>query len=267
MSALYVIGIGPGDADGMTAEARASLARCEAVYGYTAYIDLVRPCVPTGTDLVSTPMTREVERCRLALESAASGRTTAMVCSGDAGVYGMASPVLELASSYPSVKVEVISGVTAAQSGAALLGAPLAHDYVVISLSDLLTPWETIERRLEAAAAGDFCICLYNPRSSRRSWTLAKAAEILLRTLPADRPCGWARNIGREGESCGTCTLSELAELEADMFTTVFVGNSATRMIDGRLVTPRGYREAGRSEDAESPADGASGLHAVQDER
>lgn len=244
MSTLYVIGIGPGGARGMTVEAHEALARCGAVFGYTAYIELVRDAVAPGTRLVATPMTREVERCRLALESAASGEVTALVCSGDAGVYGMASPVLELAPEYPGADVEAVPGVTAALSGAALLGAPIAHDFAVISLSDLLTPWELIGRRLRAAAAGDFCISLYNPRSRRRDWTLARAVEVLLESLPSERPCGWAREIGRDGEGCGVLTLGELRDFPADMFTTVFIGNSATRIEGGRLVTPRGYREA-----------------------
>ena len=198
--------------------------------------------VPDAAHL-ATPMMHEVERCRLALSRAQSGEAVALVCSGDAGVYGMASPVLELAEDYPDVDVEVIAGATAAQSGSAVLGAPLAHDFAVVSLSDLLTPWEVIERRLAAVASADFCICLYNPRSRKRADRLSRAAKIMLEWKAPDTLCGWVRNIGREGQQSGMCRLSELGEFDADMFTTVFVGNADTKRVGGRMVTPRGYRE------------------------
>ena len=226
MGKLFVVGIGPGGPDGMTIAARRALEAADIVVGYTKYVELALAAVPDAAHL-ATPMMHEVERCRLALSRAQSGEAVALVCSGDAGVYGMASPVLELAEDYPDVDVEVIAGATAAQSGSAVLGAPLAHDFAVVSLSDLLTPWEVIERRLAAVASADFCICLYNPRSRKR----------------ADRLCGWVRNIGREGQQSGMCRLSELGEFDADMFTTVFVGNADTKRVGGRMVTPRGYRE------------------------
>ena len=187
-------------------------------------------------------MTQELERCRHALEEAERGRTVALVCSGDAGVYGLASPVLELLPDYPDVEVEIVPGVTAALSGAAKLGAPLGHDFCVISLSDLLTPWEQIEKRLRCAAEGDFAVVLYNPASRRRREHLKKACDILLTFRSAETPCGWIRNIGREGEEKGFLTLGELREAELDMFTTVFIGSSTTRLLGGSLVTPRGYR-------------------------
>lgn len=241
MGVLYIVGLGPGANDGMTLAAHKALSRCDAIVGYSAYIDLLEGAYP-GARRVSTGMMREIERCRAALDLARGGGAVGLVCSGDAGVFGMASPVLELSAGYPDVEVEVVCGVTAAQSGSAVLGAPLAQDFAVISLSDLLTPWEEIERRLEAAAWADFCIALYNPRSKKRSGHLARASEILLRHKGPDTVCGWVRMIGREGQSHGTCALSELASLEADMFTTVFVGNAATRAAGGRMVTPRGYR-------------------------
>lgn len=245
MSKLYVVGIGPGGAQGMTCEARAALEACDVIVGYTAYVKLVEPLFP-GKEMLSTPMMKEIDRCRMAVERAAAGEAVAMVCSGDAGVYGMASPILELAADDDRVDVEVVAGVSAAMSGSAVLGAPLSHDFAVVSLSDLLTPWEAIERRLRAAAQADFCLALYNPRSNKRPEHLARAARILLETLPAETPCGWVRNIGREGQESGILTLGGLPDLEADMFTTVFVGNSATRVMGGRLVTPRGYRTEGR---------------------
>ena len=242
MNKVYVVGLGPGGEEFMTAQARAAMERADVLCGYTVYVDLVKHLYP-GKETYVTPMTRELERCRWALETAAAGRTVAMVCSGDAGVYGMASPVLELAEDYPDVDVEVIAGATAAQSGSAVLGAPLAHDFAVVSLSDLLTPWEVIERRLAAVASTDFCICLYNPRSRKRADRLSRAAKIMLEWKAPDTLCGWVRNIGREGQQSGMCRLSELGEFDADMFTTVFVGNADTKRVDGRMVTPRGYRE------------------------
>ncbi len=242
MNKVYVVGLGPGGALGMTAAARAALEQAEVICGYTVYLDLVAPLFPEK-EMRSTPMTKEVDRCRMALELAAQGRTAALVCSGDAGVYGMASPLLELAGDYPDVDVEIVPGVTAALAGAAVLGAPLGHDFCVVSLSDLLTPWEVIEKRLRAAVAGDFILCLYNPSSRHRKDYLRRACEILLDAgLSPDTACGWVRNIGREGQTSQVLTLARLRDTQADMFTTVFVGSTRTKIQDGRLVTPRGYR-------------------------
>ena len=208
--------------------------------GYTVYIDLVRPLYPEK-ETYATGMTREIDRCRWALQTARTGKTVALVCSGDAGVYGMASPLLELAAEYPDVEVEVVPGLTAALSGAAVLGAPLAHDFCVISLSDRLTPWEMIEKRLACAAQGDFCAALYNPSSKGRPDYLQKAVRILRANGKADDTvCGLVRNIGREGQSARVLTLAELENTPVDMFTTVYIGNSNTRALSGRMVTPRG---------------------------
>lgn len=242
MRKVYVVGLGPGDSRYLTAEAQTALDAADALCGYNVYVDLVAPLYP-GKETYTTPMTREIDRCRWALETARTGRTVALVCSGDAGVYGMASPVLELAPAYPEVEVEVVAGVTAALSGGAVLGAPLGHDFCVISLSDLLTPWEVIERRLECAAAGDFAVCLYNPSSRKRKDHLRRACEILLRTRGGGTVCGWVRNIGREGQRRKVLPLSALPEEELDMFTTVFIGSSQTRDLAGRMVTPRGYEK------------------------
>lgn len=241
-TALYVVGIGPGNPKLMTEQARRVLEACQVIAGYTVYVDLVREHFP-DKEFLTTNMTKETERCRMALEEAAAGKPVAMVCSGDSGVYGMAGLILQMAAAYPQVQVEVISGVTAALSGGALLGAPLGHDFAVISLSDLLTPMEVIERRLRCAAEGDFVICLYNPGSKKRSDYLKRACEILLRTKPEDTVCGLARNIGREDESVQLTTLGKLAGMRADMFTTVFIGNRETKELNGRMVTPRGYRD------------------------
>ena len=186
-------------------------------------------------------MTGEIERCRHCLERAAAGETVALVCSGDAGVYGMAGPVLTLMPEYPGASVTVIPGVTAALSGGALLGAPLGHDFCVISLSDRLTDWALIEKRLRLAAQGDFAICLYNPASRHRQDYLQRACDILLTEKGGDTVCGLVRQIGREGESWQILDLKTLRDARADMFTTVFIGSSQTREIGGRMVTPRGY--------------------------
>lgn len=243
MGRVRVVGLGPGGGAGMTGEAAAALQQADVIVGYTGYVGLVGE-LTAGKEVLTTPMRREADRCRLALGRAAAGAEVALVCSGDAGVYGMAGLTFELAGEYPGVAVEVVAGVTAAQGGAALLGAPLGHDFATVSLSDALTSWELIERRLRAAVLGDFCLALYNPRSAHRPNHLRRAVAILLDAgKPAATACGWARNVGRADQAWGTCTLAELADLDADMFTVVFVGNAETRVIGSRLVTPRGYRE------------------------
>ena len=206
MNVLYVVGLGPGGSRWMTWEARAALEQAEVLCGYTVYLDLIRGEFP-DKEYFSTPMTQEIERCRAALERARSGRTTALVCSGDAGVYGMAGPVLELAPQFPEVEIQVVPGVTAALAGAAVLGAPLMHDFAVLSLSDLLTPWEVIRRRLELAAQGDFVLCLYNPSSRRRRDHLRMACDIVLVHRGPETVCGWVRNAGRAQEEHQVLTL------------------------------------------------------------
>ena len=239
---VYVVGLGPGNARFLTAQAQAALQAADVLCGYTVYIDLVRPLYP-DKEVYTTGMTKEIDRCRWALETAQSGKTVALVCSGDAGVYGMASPLLELAQSYPAVTVEIVPGLTAALSGGAMLGAPLAHDFCVISLSDRLTPWAVIEKRLACAAAGDFSIALYNPSSRGRADYLQKAVHILLANGKGPQTvCGIVRSIGRAGETARLLPLAELENTPVDMFTTVFIGNAATRVLGGKMVTPRGYR-------------------------
>ena len=241
MNKIYVVGIGPGKAQFMTAQARQALEEAEVLCGYTVYVELVAPLFP-GKETYTTPMTKELDRCRWALQTAASGKTVALVCSGDPGVYGMAAPLLQLAPDYPDVEVEVVAGVTAALSGAAVLGAPLGHDFCVISLSDLLTPWAVIEKRLQCAAQGDFAICLYNPSSRKRADYLQKACDILLASgKTPETVCGWVRNIGREGQEKQLLTLGELRDARLDMFTTVFIGSAGTQNIQGNMVTARGY--------------------------
>ncbi len=241
MNKICVVGIGPGAYEKMTIEAVDVLKKCDVIIGYTVYIDLVKDHFPEK-EFLSTPMRKEVERCVMAFEEANKGKTVAMICSGDAGVYGMAGLIHEVGKEYPKTDIEVIPGVTAAVSGAAVLGAPLIHDFCLISLSDLLTPWETIENRLHAAGTGDFVCCIYNPSSVKRHDYLRKACDILLQHKSADTVCGIVNNIGRDGETVKVLPLRELRETEVDMFTTVFIGNSQTKVIDGKMVTPRGYR-------------------------
>ena len=241
MSKVYVVGIGPGGPEQITPQARAAMDRAEVLCGYTVYLELVKGLYP-DKEIYTTPMRQELERCRWALETAQSGRTVALLCSGDPGVYGMAGPLLELAQSFPEVEVEIVPGVTAALSGGALLGAPLGHDFCVVSLSDLLTSWEVIERRLECAAQGDFALCLYNPASKKRADYLKRACDILLRYKNPETVCGWVQNIGRAGQEYKILNLAQLRGEQLDMFTTVFIGNSATGAINGWMVTPRGYR-------------------------
>ena len=241
MSKLYVVGIGPGNYENMTVRADEALRSADTIIGYHVYVELVKARYPEK-EYLTTPMTREAERCRMALDEAKKGRNTALVCSGDSGIYGMAGLCFELRGEDAEPEIEVVPGLTAACSGAALLGAPLTHDFAVISLSDRLTEWAIIEKRLVNAAEADLSIALYNPASHGRPDHLKKACEILLRYLPEDRICGVARNIGREGEERFFMPLSELAEFPADMFCTVFIGNSSAKMINGSMVTPRGYR-------------------------
>lgn len=242
MNKLIVVGIGPGDYENMTIRADRALQSCDVIIGYTVYVDLVRERYP-DKEFFETAMTRETERCQIAIEEARKGKTVAMVCSGDSGIYGMAALIYELRGENRDPEVEVIPGLTAACSGGALLGAPLTHDFAVISLSDRLTPWEKILKRLECAALSDLGIVLYNPRSKGRPDNLKMACDKLLEILPPDRPCGVAHFIGREGEECQFMTLAQLRDGDVDMFSTVFIGNAMTKMIGDRMVTPRGYRD------------------------
>lgn len=242
MGKVIVVGIGPGDYENMTIRADRALSSCDMIVGYHVYVDLIRERYP-DKEFLTTPMTREAQRCQLALEAAREDKTVAMVCSGDSGIYGMAALIYELRGENAEPEIEVVPGLTAACSGGALLGAPLTHDFAVISLSDRLTPWEKIEKRLEYAARADLSMVLYNPASHGRPEHLRRACDILLRILPEERPCAVARNIGRQGQEGRFYTLKELRDAEVDMFCTVFIGNAMTRMIGDNLVTPRGYRD------------------------
>jgi len=241
MAKIYVIGIGPGSMADMTPRAKKAIEDAGMVIGYSTYIDLVKEYFP-GKQFINSGMTREVERCRLVLEKALEGYDVALISSGDSGIYGMAGVMLEVAQGFEDrVQIEVVPGITSASAAAALLGAPLMHDFSVISLSDLLTPWELICKRIECAAEGDFVICLYNPKSKNRSDYIDTARDIILRFRDRKTPVGIVRNAGRNGENCVVSTLGDMLECEIDMFTTVIVGNSKTYIKNGRMITPRGY--------------------------
>ncbi len=239
---IYIIGIGPGDRSMMTEEAYETIFKSDVIVGYTVYVDLVKAHFP-DKEFFTTPMRQEIERCRACFEFANDGKDVAFICSGDAGVYGMAAPMYELLPKYPEADILVVPGVTAAISGAAVLGAPINHDFCVISLSDLLTPWEVIEKRIIAAIQGDFAIVIYNPSSRKRHDYLSRACSIMLEAgADESRACGYVENIGRAGTNSFVCTLNELKDAQVNMFTTVFIGNSKSEIIKGKLVTKRGYK-------------------------
>lgn len=241
MNKLYVIGIGPGEYEQMTLKAIHAMEKSEVIIGYTVYVDLVKEHFP-GKEFLTTPMKKEVDRCVMAFEEAKKGKVVSMICSGDAGVYGMSGLMYEVGVNYPEVELEIIPGVTAATGGAAVLGAPLIHNFCLISLSDLLTPWEKIEARLLAAAEADFVVCLYNPSSKKRSDYLQKACDLMMQYKSPETVCGIVSYIGRDGEHYEVMDLKTLRDTKVDMFTTVWVGNSQTKEINGKMVTPRGYR-------------------------
>jgi cobalt-precorrin 5A hydrolase/precorrin-3B C17-methyltransferase len=261
---LAVIGIGPGDPAWRTPEASAALARASDVVGYGLYLDLLGRAID-GKKRHASAIGEEEARVRLALDLSAGGRSVALVSSGDSGIYGLAPLVFELLDraakpEWRTVELSVCPGLSALQAAAARAGAPLGHDFCAISLSDLLTPWDTIRARLEAAGAADFVIALYNPRSARRPARLTEAADILLRHRPAQTPVFLGRNLGRDGEKRHIVALSELAGAEIDMLTLVLVGSTRTRHIDGNppyLYTPRGYFDG--APDGTNPRDEGPG--------
>ena len=239
---ISIIGIGPGEKEQITPLAIEALKNSEVVAGYTLYIDIIKDLIE-GKEIIATPMMQEVERCRMAALAAKGNKNVAMVSSGDAGIYGMAALMIEICEELGiREEIRVIAGITAASSAAAVLGAPLTHDFAVISLSNLLTKWEDIEKRLDLASQAGFVIVIYNPSSKKRADFLKKACEIVMRNISGDTMCGDVRNIGREGQTHKILPLKELKDEVVDMFTTVIIGNSTTRVINGKLVTPRGYR-------------------------
>lgn len=238
---VYVIGIGPGDKDYLVPKAIEAIEKCNIIVGYTVYVELIKDLI-TNKEIISTGMKGEVERCKKALEEAKKGNTVGIVSSGDAGIYGMASLIYEMSTNYEGVEIQVIPGITAAVSAASILGSPLSNDFAVISLSDLLTPWEVIENRLDSASKGDFVTCLYNPQSKKRADYLKRACEISLKYKNPNTKCGYVKNAMRENQEYKICTLEELLNENVDMFTTVIIGNTSTLVINNKLVTTRGYK-------------------------
>lgn len=237
---IFVVGIGPGDPEFLTPRAKEVIRESDTIIGYDLYISLLGELIK-DKKIISNGMKKEIERIKMAKEEAEKGKTVSVVCSGDPGIYAMAGLVYEVLEN-SQVEIEVIPGITAASSAAAILGAPLIHDFSVISLSDLLTPWEKIEKRLLLASEADFVICIYNPKSKKRVEHLTKAVELMKKYKSPGTPSGFVKNAGRKDEFYKICTLEELVNEDIDMFTTIIVGNSQTKIINGKLVTPRGYK-------------------------
>ena len=239
---IYVVGFGPGDKQFMTMQAVEIIEQADLIVGYTTYTDILKAQFP-DKKYISTPMRKETDRCRLAIEKALEGNTVAMVSSGDSGIYGMAGIMLEIADDMQAdVEIVTVPGITAASTAASVLGAPLMHDLSLISLSDLMTPLELIFRRVEAAASADFVISLYNPKSGKRVGYLEKAADIIMKYRDKGTPVGIVRNAGRPDQKAWLTTLSELKNEPVDMFCVVIVGNSQTYIKNNRMITPRGYK-------------------------
>lgn len=243
MGKLYAVGFGPGGYEHMTTKAIEAIKNADIVTGYTTYVEMLKKFFP-DKEYLATPMTKEMDRCRMAIDLASEGKTVAMVSSGDSGIYGMAGILLEIANEKNAdVEIETVPGVTAASAAASVLGAPLMHDFAIISLSDLMTPFNLIMRRIECAGQGDFIVCLYNPKSKKRADYVEKAADILMIYREADTPVGVVRNAGREDESSYITTLGELKNAPIDMFSIVIIGNSNTYVKNGKMITPRGYED------------------------
>ena len=243
MGKITVVGIGPGSMEDMTPRARHAIEGARVVAGYHAYIKLIEPLLE-DKEVIGTAMMQEIDRCRMAVESAVSGKETVVVSSGDAGVYGMAGLVLELVLQHPEAErpeFRVVAGISAVNAAAAILGAPLMHDFAVISLSDLLTPWEVIRKRVKAAAEGDYVIALYNPKSKKRVRNIEEVREILLEHRASDTPVGIVTSAGRDGQGKVISDLANFTKEEITMFSLVIIGNSKTYVKDGYMITPRGY--------------------------
>lgn len=241
-SRIIVAGIGPGSPEDITPAVVQAVKSCDVIIGYKYYFQYVRPYLPEGTECIDTGMKREKERAVQAFELAEQGKSVCVISSGDAGIYGMAPLVYEMKRERGSnVEIEVLPGISAFQKAASLLGAPVGHDFCVISLSDLMTPWEKIEKRIKAAAMADFVTAVYNPKSEGRYWQLYRLKEIFMQERSGDTPVGFVRQAGREGQSVQLTTLSALNPEDVDMFTVVLIGNSQSYCSDGKFITPRGY--------------------------
>ena len=239
MGKIYVVGLGPGNKENMTFRAYDVLKNSDIIIGYKTYVDLIEGMFP-DKKIIKSYMKKEVARCEETLKLALEGNIISLISSGDAGVYGMAGLMLEIAGG--QVEVEIVPGITSANASASLGGAPIVHDSVNISLSNLLTDWELIKKRIDLASQGDFVITLYNPKSSGRPELINEARDIMLKYKRKDTPVLIARNVGREGENYDITTLSEMLDYEINMFSTVIIGNSNTKVVNNKMITPRGYK-------------------------
>ena len=239
---IYVVGIGPGKKADMTFKAYEKMKNSDIIVGYKTYTDLIKEYFP-NTEIRSSSMMKEVDRCLEVLDLAKAGKNVALISSGDAGIYGMAGIMYEIINENDNIEVEVIAGVTATNAAAAIVGAPIMHDYVTISLSNLLTDWELIKKRLELAAQGDFIVSLYNPKSKGRTTQIAEAQKIMLKYKSKDTPVAIVRNAGRENEEYEITTLENMLDFEINMLTIVLIGNSNTYVKNGKIITPRGYEK------------------------
>ncbi len=241
MGKLYVVGFGPGGYEHMTAKAIDVIKKADVVTGYTTYVNLLKEYFP-DKHYIATPMMQEVKRCEMAVEEAGKDQIVAMVSSGDSGIYGMAGIIYQVADEKNAdIEIETVPGVTAASAAASVLGAPLMHDFAVISLSDLMTPLDLIRKRVDCAGQGDLIVCLYNPKSRKRTGYVEQAADILMKYRKPRTPVGIVRNAGRKDETMGITTREERKDAEIDMFSIVIIGNSQTYVKNARMITPRGY--------------------------
>lgn len=242
MGKLYVVGFGPGGYEHMTAKCIQVIEEADVVTGYTTYVNILKEYFP-DKQYLATPMMQEVKRCRMAVEEAQKNKVAAMVSSGDSGIYGMAGIIYQVAEEMGAdIEIETVPGVTAASAAASVLGAPLMHDFAVISLSDLMTPIDLIWKRVDCAGQGDLIVCLYNPKSKKRTTYVERAAEILMQYRKGDTPVGIVRHAGRREQSSCITTLKELKNADIDMFSVVIIGNSQSYVSQGRMITPRGYQ-------------------------
>ena len=242
MGKIIVAGIGPGDKANITPAVLEAIWEADIIVGYKYYFQFVEPYLKEGCECIDTGMKKERERAEQAFHLAEEGKTVVVISSGDAGIYGMAPLIYEMRENhYTGIAIEVLPGISAFQKAASLLGAPIGHDLCLISLSDLMTPWEVIERRIEAAAIGDFVTAIYNPKSNGRYWQLYRLQELFLKYRSTETPVGYVRQAGREEQEVKTVTLAEFDPEDVDMFTVIIIGNSQSYVSEGKMITPRGY--------------------------
>lgn len=251
MGKIIITGIGPGSKEDITPAVLEAMQKADSIVGYKYYFQFIEPYVKPGCECIDTGMKKERERAEQAFELAEQGKTVVVISSGDASIYGMAPLIYEMRNAHQSdVEIETLPGISAFQKAASLLGAPIGHDMCIISLSDLMTPWEVIERRIKAAAGGDFVTAVYNPKSHGRYWQLYRLQELFLKVRSANTPVGYVRQAGREEQEVKVTTLGDFNPEDIDMFTVILIGNSQSYIADGKIITPRGYYRETPSEEA-----------------